>query len=34
MREILKPMTYAFAVSTAILGIMSLVDPSIGLMVL
>ncbi len=34
MRETLKPMAYAFMVSTAILGVMSLVDSSIGLMVL
>ena len=34
MRETLKPVTYAFVVSVAVLGIMSLVDPTFGLMVL
>jgi len=34
MRETLKPMAYAFVVSTAILGIMSFIDPTFGLLVL
>jgi len=31
MRETLKPMAYAFMVSTVVLGIMSFVDPTFGL---
>lgn len=34
MRETLKPMAYAFVVSAAVLGIISFVDPTFGLMVL
>ncbi len=34
MREMFKPMAYAFMVSIAVLGIMSFVDPTFGLMVL
>ena len=34
MRGTLKPVTYAFVVSTAILGIMSFVDPTFGILVL
>jgi len=33
MRGTLKPVTYAFAVSAAVLGIMSFVDPTFGLLV-
>ncbi len=34
MRGTLKPVTYAFAVSAVVLGIMSLVDPTLGLLVI